>query len=138
RQRRLHLRLPDWLRHQRLATAIHRARQQHRRLVQRRLESSLLRRRGCTPAVVRQHSIQPAPLHDPADQSHHPPAATPPPPPLGPHSSFPPLPHPPPPPAPPGLQAPPQARRSRSATSSSPNRQTPPTASMPSWTSTRT
>ena len=51
----------DRLRHQRLAAAVPRPRQQHRRLVERRLEPGVLRRRRARPP---QSSSRNPPLHD--------------------------------------------------------------------------
>ena len=51
----------DRLRHQRLAAAVPRARQQHRRLVERRLEPGLLGRRGRAGAVVPDTPSDPPP-----------------------------------------------------------------------------
>ena len=55
----------DRLRHQRLAAAVPRAGQQHRRLVERRLEPGLLRRRGRARRSRSRHAVQPAAVHDP-------------------------------------------------------------------------
>ena len=57
RQRRLHRRLEDRQRHQRLPAAVLRARQQHRRLVQRGLEPGLLRRGGRPGAVLPEPAV---------------------------------------------------------------------------------
>ena len=61
RERRLHRRLADRLRHQRLAAAVAGPRQRDRRLVQRRVEPGLRRRRGrATDASVPQPAVHDA------------------------------------------------------------------------------
>ncbi len=63
RQRRLHRRLRHRHHHQRLAAAVPRARQQHRQLVERRLEPGLRRRAGRAGAVLPEPAVHHAGHH---------------------------------------------------------------------------
>ena len=77
RERRLHRRLADRLRHQRLAAAVPRARQQHRRLVERRLEPGLLRRRRARRRSRFPTTPSTRPVHHAGDQPGDPGEAVP-------------------------------------------------------------
>ena len=59
------------LRHQRIAAAVPRSGQQHRRLVERRLEPGLLGCPGRAAAVVLDDAVQPAAVHDARHQPGH-------------------------------------------------------------------